>query len=159
MDPIGIGGLLLSLAGVGLSVVALVKADSATKVVEKVIVKNNDQVTRDHARGLLDKLTGARDAAMGRRQGASRLSSAGRNILSDKRALELAQDALATSTVGSDQQLTSKMRMAADKLKEALEAIAINSGRDGWADALDVLQGFIPELEVMQRELGTKSLR
>lgn len=140
-------GDILSAAGLALSVWALVKADSAMKAVDKVILKNNNQIMRDDARGLLDKLTGARDAAMGRKQGASGLSSAGRAISSDKRALELAQDALATATLGSDQLLTSRLRVAADELEKALVAINSPSGRDGWADALGVLQGVLPELK------------
>lgn len=159
MDAVDAGGLLLSAAGVAISLWALFEADSAKKAVDKVIAKNSDQISRDDARGLLDKLTAARDAAMGRKKGASRLSSAGRAVSSDKRALELAQDALATSAFGSDQKLASRMRVAADQLKEALEAITKNKDRDGWADALGVLQGVIPELELLQRELGAKSLR
>lgn len=159
MDTVGVGGLLLSVAGVGLSVWALVKADSANKAVDKVIVKSNDQIARDDARGLLDKLTSAKDAAIGRKQGASSLSSAGRTIPRDKMALELAQDALSTATVGSNQQLAARIRAASGELTNALEAISSNSGRDGWADALGVLQGVIPEIEVLQRELGKTSLR
>ncbi len=96
---------------------------------------------------------------MGRKKGASRLSSAGRDVSSDKRALELAQDALATSVFDSDRKLATKMRVAADQIKEALEAITKDKDRDGWADALGVLQGVIPDLERIQRELGAKSLQ
>ena len=159
MDLLGVTGVLLSAAGVLLSVWALQKADSAMKAVDRVIGKNSDQMMRDDARRLLDKLTVARDAAMGRKRGASSLSSAGRPLANDKRALELAQDALATINFGPDRDLGSKMRVAADELKKALEAITSNPGRDGWADALGVLQGVIPEIEALQRTLGTKSLR
>ncbi len=159
MDTVDAVGLLLSAAGVVVSLWALFKADSAKKAVDKAIAKNSDQISRDDARALLGKLTAARDAAMGRKKGASRLSSAGRDVSSDIRALELAQDALATSAFGSDKKLASRMRVASYELKEALEAITRNKDRDGWADALGVLQGVIPELDLLQRELGSKSLR
>ena len=159
MDAFDAAGLLLSVAGVALSLWALFKADCAKKAVDKVIVKNIDQISRDDARGLLDKLAGARDAAMGRRRGASSASSAGRYLPSDIRALEVAQDALAIVTIGADQPLICKMRVAADELKTALEAIATNAHRDGWADALGVLQGVTPEVEAIQRSLGAKFLR
>lgn len=159
MDPISVVGLVLSAVGVVLSVWALHKADSAKKAVDRVIETNRDQVTRDHARDLLAKLTDARDAAMARRQGASRLSSAGRSTAGDVKALQIAQDALATATIGSDQGLVQNLRAAASELDRALKAIASNCNRDGWADALGVLQGVIPKIDVLQRELGAKALR
>lgn len=159
MDAVDAGGLLLSAAGVAISLWALFEADSAKKAVDKVIGKNSDQIARDEARELLDKLRAARDAAIGRMQGATSLSSAGRHISADKRALELAQDALATATFASDQILTSSMRKAAYQITAALEKITSKSGLDGWKVARDVLQNVIPKIELWQRELGAKIMR
>lgn len=159
MDLIGVGGLILSAIGVLLSVWALAKANSAKVAVNKVIEKNSDQFARDAARNLLAKLTDARDAAMAQRRGASRLSSAGRHPDSDHKAIELAQDALATVTIDSSQQLVARMRTAATELNQALQTIASNSGRDGWADALGVLQGIIPEVDALQQGLSATALR
>jgi hypothetical protein len=159
MDLIGVGGLVLSAVGVGFSIMALIQAGRAKKAISKVIGKGEDQIARDDARALLAQIADARDATMARRQGASPLSSAGRSLEGDLQALQLAQNALATATVGSDRTLELSLRVAATEIEQALQAIASNSGRDGWADALGVLQGVIPKIDVLQRELGTKALR
>lgn len=159
MDPVDLVGLSLSVVGIALSIISLVKADGAAKAVERVIVKNSDQIALENARSLLEKLKTARDAAIGRKQGASEISALGRTIEEDKRKLELAQDALATVAFGTNEKLVANMRLAAKGLKSAQADITRNSRKDGWAAALGTLQGVIPELELWQQELGVKNLR
>lgn len=158
MDAIGIGGLLLSVAGVVLSIVALVQAGRAKAAVTRAIARGVDQGMRDDARVLLLKLHDARDAALGRKQGASRLSSAGRSISGDIKALQLAQTSLATVVVQSDSRLELNLRTVASQLDEALVTINAAGDRDGWADALLVLHGIIPKVDVLQRGLGSKAI-
>lgn len=155
MDAVELG---LSIGGLALSIYALVQAESAKKAVSKVIAKEVDQGARDDARELMQRLNEAREAAMARRQGAHRSSSAGRSQAADMKALQLAQDALATTNLG-DKLLTLALRAAADELNQALAEINANGGRDGWADALGTLQGVIPKVDVLHRELSTKALR
>ena len=154
-----VGDLVLSVAGLGLSIWAMLQAGGAKRVVSKVLARNNDQVTRDNARDLLIKLTTAKDAAMARRQGAPRSSTAGRVMATDLEVLQLAQDALATSTLGTGQSLAVDLQRAAVQLNSALQGLAGNSVRDEWADALGVLQGIIPKVDVLQAELAAKVLR
>lgn len=154
-----VGDLVLSVAGLGLSIWAMLQAGGAKRAVSKVLARNNDQVTRDNARDLLIKLTTAKDAAMARRQGAPRSSTAGRVMATDLEVLQLAQDALATSTLGTGQSLAVDLQRAAVQLNSALQGLAGNSVRDEWADALGVLQGIIPKVDVLQAELAAKVLR
>lgn len=158
MDVVGVAGLVLSALGVGLSIVALIQAGRAKTAVTKAIARGVDQGLRDDARVLLSKLQDARDAAMGRKQGASRLSSAGRSVSGDLRALQIAQTGLATVVVQSDTRLELSFRNAASQLDDALAAINAAGSRDGWADALQVLHGIIPKVDVLQRGLGTKAV-
>jgi hypothetical protein len=158
MDPVGIGGLILSAVGVALSCWALMKADSAEKAVAKVIGRAGDQKARDDARELLMLISAARDAAMSNRRGAPQLASAGRVRDNDIQAIQKAQDALATLNVTDDQQVTKKLRRSGLELNKALQEINGDGVRDGWADALAVLQGVTPQVDVLQRGLGSKAL-
>lgn len=158
MDPIGIGGLVLSAVGVGLSVWALVKADGAAKAVAKVIGKAGDQKARDDARELLMLINAAREAAMSNRRGAPPLASAGRVRDNDVQSIQKAQDALATLNVTEDQQVIKKLRRGGQELNKALHEINGSGERDGWADALAVLQGVTPSVDALQRGLGSKAL-
>lgn len=153
------GNLGLSVTGLGLAIWALIQAGGARRAVSKALSKNSDQVARDNARDLLTKLTVAKDAAMARRQSAPRSSTAGRVAAADLTALQVAQDALATSTLGSGQPLALDLQRAANQLNSSLQGIAGNSVRDEWADALGELQGIIPKIDVLQAELAAKVLR
>lgn len=153
------GNLGLSVFGLFLSIWSMVLAGGAKRAVAHVLAKNNDQVARDNARDLLVKLTNAKDAAMARRRSASRNSAAGRVATADLRALQVAQDALATSTLGTGEPLALDIQRAAIQLDTALQGLAGNGPRDDWADALGVLQGIIPKLDVLQVELAAKVLR
>lgn len=159
MDVVGLGGLALSATGVALSGWALIKAGSAKKAVAKLIEMSGDQAARDGARDLMALLARASDAAMARRRGASRAASAGRPQGVDLFALEIAQDALATTTVASDPAVTGSFRAAAQELDLALKAIAADGVRDGWEDARLALQGVVPSVDLLQRDLGVKALR
>lgn len=153
------GNLSLSLAGLGLSIWAMLQAGGAKRAVSNVLAKNSDQFARDNARDLLTKLTVAKDVAMARRRGASRSSTAGRLAAADLTALQIAQDALATSTLGTGQSLALDLHRAASQLELSLQGLAGNSVRDEWADALGVLQGIIPKIDTLQAELTAKALR
>jgi hypothetical protein len=159
MDPIGVGGLILSALGVGLSLWALFKADSAEKAVSRVIAKNGEQSTRDVARDLMGHVNEARDAAMARKRGASRLASAGRTPAGDIQALQFAQNALATVSGDFDAKTIAIFRNSGRQLDDCLKTIDGSSSRDGWADALNTLQGVIPQIDLLQRTLGVKALR
>lgn len=156
-----LGDLGLTLLGLALSIWAMCKADGAKRAVAKVLTKNSDQAARDNARDLLAKLKRAKDGAMARRQHAPRSAIAGRvpTAAEDLAALQQAQDALATSTLGHGQQLALDLKRAADQLNSNLQKLAENSDRDEWADALGVIQGIVPKLELLQTELGAKALR
>lgn len=154
-----LGDLGLSVAGLVLSIWAMLQAGGAKRAVSKVLAKNSDQVARDRARELLTKLTTAKDAAMARRRSAPRSSTAGRVATADLAALQLAQDALATSTLGTGQPLALDLQRAANQLNSNLQGLAGNSPRDEWSDALGVLQGIIPKIDVLQAELASKVLR
>lgn len=156
MDLIDVGGLTLSAAGVLLSIWALVIAGGAKKAVTEFLRKSSDQVSRDNVRELLATLHKARDAAMGQRKGASRMSSAGRRVANDLRELELAQDALATATVGSEERHLI-LRAAANELSAALAEI--NDNGDGWKAALVTLQNVIPGLAELEQRLAASTLR
>jgi len=158
MDVVGVGGLVLSAAGVALSVYALVQADGAKKAVEKVIGKAGEQRARDDARELLAVITAARDAAMDNRRSAPPMASAGRVKDKDVQAIQKAQDALATTNVTEDSQMVAELRRAARELDKALQEINADAERDGWADALAVLQGVTPLVDALQRGLGSKAL-
>ncbi len=80
-------------------------------------------------------------------------------MATDLEVLQLAQDALATSTLGTGQSLAVDLQRAAVQLNSALQGLAGNSVRDEWADALGVLQGIIPKVDVLQAELAAKVLR
>lgn len=136
----------------------MVQAGGAKKAVTAVLAKFGEQVTRDDARELLSALNDAREASIARRSKASRTATTGRNINSDIQALQRAQDALATTTLDTDKRLEQRLRIAAAELDMALRNIAENSTRDGWADAVGVLQGITPVVDVHQRKLGTKAL-
>jgi hypothetical protein len=153
------GDLSLSVAGLVLSIWAMLQAGGAKRAVSKVLAKNNDQVARDNARDLLSKLTTAKDAAMARRRSAPHSSTAGRVAAADLAALQLAQDALATSTLGTGQPFALDLQRAANQLNSCLQGLAGNSARDEWADALGVLQGIYPKIDVLQAELTAKVLR
>lgn len=160
MDPIGVAGLVVSVVGAVLSIFALVQAKRASTAVAEVIGKSHVQAARDEARALLALVTDAREAAMAWRRNASRLSSAGRSSARDLLALQQAQNALATTTIGStDAGLTVTLRTAAAQIDQALVAIGLKGERDGWADALGVLQGVTPTIDLLQRELGGRALR
>lgn len=156
MDWIGLG---IGVFGDGLAIWALIQAGSAKRAVRHALEKSSDQVARDDARSLLANLTQAKDAAMGRRRGGSPLAIAGRSESNDVHRLQLAQDNLATSTISANKKLTVKLRQASTELTTALQAIASSGTRDGWADALGVLQGIIPEIEIVQRKLGIGALK
>jgi hypothetical protein len=158
MDFIGVGGFALSALGVGLAIWAKIEIVGVKKAVANVIEKNSDQSVRDNARDLLQKLTNARDAAMGRRRGASRLSSAGRSREQDVNALQLAQSALATTLVGSGGPLGARLRVAASSLAGVLQALQPDQERDGWAEAQDTLQSVIPDVETISVSLAAKAL-
>lgn len=153
------GDLGLSVVGLVLSIWAMLQAGGAKRAVSKVLTKNSDQVARDSARDLLTKLTSAKDAAMARRQSAPRSSTAGRVAAADLAALQLAQDALATSTLATGQPLAIDLQRAAAQLDGNLQGLAGNSARDEWSDALGVLQGIIPKIDVLQIELAARVLR
>lgn len=159
MDPVGIGGLVLSGVGVGLSVWALAKADGAEKAVAKVIGKAGDQKARDDARELLALINVARDAAMANRRDASQIAATGRVRDKDVGAIEKVQDALATLNVTDDPLITRKLRRAGVELNKALQEINANDRRDGWADALAVLQGVTSPVDALQRGLGSQALK
>lgn len=152
MDVVGLGGLALSAAGVALSGWALVKADTAKKGVAKLIEMSGDQAARDGPRDLMALLARASDAAIARRRGAS---ARHRPV----RLGTIAQDAMATTTVAFDPRVTASFRAAAQELDLALKAIAANGVRDGWEDARLALQGVVPSVALLQRDLGVKALR
>lgn len=157
MNWVDIVGILLSIIGIGFSIWAMVMADNATKAVKKVVERNNDLVSRDGARDLLATLGNARDAALARRGSASRMASAGRSAQADIHKLRLAQDALATVTLGANEALVQDLRVAASELEQALSTVENSSG-DGWAAALAIIQGAIPKVDLLQRGLVTKAL-
>lgn len=151
-------GLALSALSIAFAIWAMIIAGGAKKAVAAVVSKSNNQAARDNARDLLLKLNAAVDAATGRRKGASRLSSAGRSLELDKNAVQVAQVALATTVIGSDKVLNSKLRTAATSLDNAINTIDAAGAQDGWADAQRVLLQIVPEVEVASNQLGTKSL-
>ncbi|KAB0459777.1 hypothetical protein [Agrobacterium radiobacter] len=157
MEAVDIGGLVLSAIGIGLSIWALVMADGAKKAVKKVVEKNNDLASRDDARDLLNTLSSARDASLARRSSASRIATAGRNLNGDIHTLRVAQDALATVTLGTNEALVEDLRVAASELERALSTVESGS-HEGWAAALAVIQGVTPKVDVLQRGLVTKAL-
>lgn len=159
MDLVGGAGLLLSATGVALSAFALRKAASAAKAVSEVLKRADDQFARDGARDLLMILNSAREAATARRHGAPRPSSIGRSAAADRKALEAAQHSLATTTITDETKTLEVLRAAAAELDQALQNISSNSDRDGWADAVPVLQGVIPDIERLQRALLVKSIK
>lgn len=159
MDIIGIGGFILSAIGVGLSIFAVVQAGRAENAVNQVIQKSSEQLSRDDARKLLVKLNDARDAALARRGKAPKFATSGRSAANDLRALQLAQDALATTALSADAALEQGLRVASTELDRALKEIHAKGDRDGWADALGVLQGVIPKVDAHQRKLGAMALK
>lgn len=159
MDGVGLGGLVLSAIGVGLSIWALAKAESAKQAVSRVIQKSGDQTARDDARRLLAVISDAREAAMAHRRDAPLLASAGRVKDNDVQALQKAQDALATLNVTENKLVIKTLRRAAAELDKALQEINANGARDGWADALAVLQGVTSQVDSLQRGLGTRALK
>jgi hypothetical protein len=152
-------GLSLTVLGFFVSIASYVKSEGAEKAVARMIVKTSDQIALETARNVLEKLKAARDAAMGRKRGASEISAFGRNIEDDKHKLALGQDALATVAFSANERLTARMRVAAKELTVAQEKISQNTKEDGWSMALTTLQGVIPELDLWQQELGSKTLR
>jgi hypothetical protein len=158
VDVVGLSERSLNAISLLLSVWALFKARGARQAVDKVIEKNDNQTTRDKAQAIKAQLATAKNAAMGRKRGASAQSSAGRALSDDKQAVNLAQDALATVSFSTNMKLAERMHMAATELNSAIDLI--NRGdQDGWAQALTTLQGVIPELDLWLVELGAKNLR
>jgi len=158
MDFVGVGGFVLSVVGTGVSIWSLIVAGGAKKAVADVLEKRDDQVVRDDSRELLNKLNAAREAALIRRGNARGAALAGRSAQDDLAALKQAQDALAITAVSTDLRLEQGLRLASTQLDAAVKEIEGKTGRDGWADALGVLQGVIPKVNTHQRKLGTKAL-
>lgn len=141
-----------------MSVWAVITAGSAKKAVNKVIEKSAEQVVRDDTRDLLTKLNVAREVALARRGNARGAAVAGRSLANDFATLKQAQDALAITTLNTDIPLEQGLRLASTQIEVAVKAIEDKNGRDGWADALGVLQGVIPKVNTHQRKLGAKAL-
>lgn len=149
----------LSIAGLLISLLAFWQGASARKAVAAVLKRNEDQTAQEDARELHRLLSMAQDAARGHRRGASSSSLAGRYQSRDIRALEMAQDALATTTLGAGIELGEKCRLAAQQITIALDEISAGKGSEGWARALFVIQGIIPDIVILQRSLTAKGLR
>lgn len=151
-------GWWLTAGGFALSLWAVITAESAKKAVKKVIEKSGEQVVRDDARDLLTKLNAAREVALARRGDTRRTAIAGRSVVNDLAILKQAQDALAITTLSTDVPLERGLRLASMQIDDAVKVIENKTGRDGWGDALIVLQGVIPKVNTHQRKLGTKAL-
>jgi hypothetical protein len=160
MDLAGGLSLLVSAAGLVVSIWALYKAQNAKQAVDRAIAKGADQEVRDKVRDLLAVLMEAKKAAMGHRAGASRASSAGRVYSRDLQSLEIAQDFVRTTLVaGSDQRLQSALDATANELATSIRSITTTSAeRDGWSDAHSALQLIIPRLEKLESELKVKAI-
>lgn len=150
-----------NIVGLGLAIWAMVIAGGAKRAVAKVVSRSSDQEARDKAKALMKTLQDARDAAMGRKRGASRAASVGRSVSTDLHMLELAQDALATTTLISDAAVVVDLRAAAVELEKAHTNISAGDAaeRDGWADALAALQVVLPKVEDFERGLAKKELQ
>ncbi len=159
MDFLTVGGFILSAIGVVLSIHALCQAGGAKRAVARVLSKGNEQVTRDETRDLLSKLNAAKEAALARGGRGNRGAIAGRNINKDVEALKQAQDGLATTMISTDAALEKNLRTAAEEMASALRDIQGERDRDGWADALGVLQAVTPRVNTHQRQLGSIALK
>lgn len=149
---------IVTIGGFCLSLFALFVADGAKKAVSKVLDKRNVQGNRDQARDLLVSLNGAKSAALARRD-SDKQSLRARSLPPDKRALTLAQDACATAVFADDQKLTEALQLTAEHLNGAIDAINGTGDRNGWADALGLLQSLIPKVDSYQKKLDTTLLQ
>lgn len=161
MEFLTVAGFLLSALGVFLAIRADWKAEGVKKAVAKVVSRSSDQEARDKAKALMKTLQDARDAAMARRKNASRTASVGRSAPADLHMLELAQDALATTTLIVDAVVVADLRAGSVELEKARLEIGAgeNAKRDGWADALAALQVVLPKVEEFERGLAKKELQ
>jgi hypothetical protein len=158
-DFLTVGGFVLSAIGVAFSVYALCQADGAKRAVARALNKGDEQVTRDDSRDLLNKLNAAKGAALARGGRSSRGAIVGRNINKDVEALKQAQDGLAMTVISTDALLEQDLRVASQQLLDAINNIQAAAQRDGWADALGVLQGITPKVNTHQRQLGSNAIR
>lgn len=153
--------LVLTIVGLAISGMAFLKAKSARDAVNAVVGRHNEQIDRDRLRGLVEKLTAAKEAAKRRRAGAANFLSTGRSLEVDLHILQEADDALKTGLpfeVEGD--LAADLRGAAEEIGKALETIADHTAnRDGWKDALSTLQVIVPRLEQAERDRRNRELR
>lgn len=155
-----LASLLVSVAGIVLSVLALYKATSAQEMVRTVIGRKDEMEDRGRLHDLIVTLDAAKEAAIQREGGATRLRAAGRNLDQDLNQLQSAQDALRTKLpVSWNGERRAEYNAAADEIETALENIKTEgSSRDGWKDARATIQTIIPQLEQEERQLTNRSL-
>lgn len=158
MDPIS---FLFSAGSICLAVYALVTAKSAKQAATSAVRRKDDQEDRGYLTALIIALINAKDAAKRRQSGALEIQGAGRTVEFDIYALTDAHDALCSNLpLSFDDELKVTVNAAADEIQLALGRIhnPTTSNRDGWKDALAVLQTLIPRLRQEEREMKNQEV-
>lgn len=158
MDPVSI---LIGLLGLGMSGYAIITAKSAKQAASQAVQRKDDQEDREYLKDLIIALVEAKNSAKRRESGALEIKSAGHSSELDIYHLSEAHDKLCTALpLSFGNELKATVDAAAAELKAALNAIQnpTTSNRDGWKDALSILQTLIPRLRQEERQMKNKEI-
>lgn len=153
-------GIVLSTAGLGVSIWAVVTAKNVKKTVVRMVRRANAQTDADTLKSAIDTVSAAKKAAKCRQSNAPPSMARGRKLADDIGLLIDAEDALRTRLPPAiPPTLNAITGSAADDIRLAVnEMNQRNPQRDGWADALGALSVVIPEMEREYRRLRSQTL-
>ena len=152
---------LLSLAGIVLSIIALLKARSAQEAARSVVRMKDDQEDRQRLRDLISVLSEARKVSLAKANPHPSLKGIVRDDYEAVGKLVDAAEALrATLPLSWDRQKRDAFEGPAKSIDSAIDAIRkAPDEMEGWKIALLELRRAIPKLEKEERELANSALR
>ncbi len=141
--------------GIGISLVAMARANNAKMAVAKALGDRNTQDDLVRLRGLLVSLIEAKEAVSPWVSGMPPEQRQGRIQEEDLAKLHSAVDQLRTkSPIGAPEGLRRRISKSANVLDNEFRAIAEGeSNEDHWKAALSEIQQMIPKLEQAEREI------
>ena len=152
---------MLSLVGIGVSVLAFRKARSAQEAVRSVVSMKDDQEDRQRMRDLIGVLNEARQVSLAKANPHPSLKGIVENDHEAVGKLLAAADALRASLpISWDRQKRDAFEGPAKSIDSAIEPIRTAPDEmEGWRNARFELQRVIPKLEREERELANSALR